>query len=113
MAVAVLGLALVAAQLARVWPRNVDVTYALDPGVTEVDVDYLQDGEAVASVRFGQPATKTKLLRHTVRLQPGEYEARITVYRPDGRAVEQAKVLLVPTEGLTRFDLRETTHRSQ
>jgi len=93
--------------------RNVEVAYSLDPGVTELDVDYLQEGEAVASARFEQPKAKTVLFRHTVRLQPGEYEARITVYGPDGRGVEHGKVLVVPAEGLTRFDLREATSRSE
>ncbi len=100
-------------QLAGVWPRNVDVAYTLDPGVTGIDVDYLQEGKAAASVRFRQPDAKTTLVRHTVRLEPGEYRARITVYRSDGGGVEHAKVLVVPTDGLTRFDLREATLRSR
>jgi hypothetical protein len=112
-AVAVLGVILVGSQLARVWPRNVEVSYALDPGVIEVDVDYLQEGEAVASARFRQPDPKTTVVRHTVRLQPGEYQARITVYRSDGPGVEHARVLVIPAEGLTRFDLKEASTRSE
>jgi hypothetical protein len=113
--IALIGMVFVGGLLARVWPRNVEVAYSLDPGVTELDVDYLQEGEgeAVASARFEQPKAKIVLFRHTVRLQPGEYEARITVYGPDGRGVEHGKVLVVPAEGLTRFDLREATSRSE
>jgi hypothetical protein len=111
--VALIGVIFVGNLLARVWPRSVEVVFTLDPGVTEVDVDYLQGGEAVASARFKQPDTKTTVVRHSVRLQPGEYQLRITVYRTDGPGVEHAKVLVVPAKGLTRFDLKETTTRSE
>lgn len=111
--VALIGVLFVGNLLGRVWPRSVEVAFTLDPGVTEVEVDYLQEGEAVASVRFKQPDAKTTLVRHSVRLQPGEYQAQITVYRTDGPAIEHAKVLVVPAEGLTRFDLKEATTRSE
>jgi hypothetical protein len=112
-AVAIIGAVVVGNHLASVWPRNVELAYALDPGIDELDVDFIQDGEAVASARFTQPEEKSALIRHTVRLQPGEYEARITVYRPDGPAVEHQRVLLVPAKGLTRFDLKEATKQSK
>jgi len=111
--IALIGVIFVGGSLARVWPRDVEVAYSLDPGVTDLDVDYLQEGQAVASTRFKQPDAKTTVARHTVRLQPGEYEVRITVYGPDGRGVEHAKMLIVPAEGLTRFDLKEATTRSE
>ena len=111
--IAVIGMIVVGSQLASVWPRDVDVAYALDPGVTEVDVDYLQKGEAVVSTRIRRSEAKTTLVRHTVRLQPGEYQARITVYGADGRGVEHARLLVVPAEGVTRFDLKEATKRSE
>ncbi len=113
MVVALVGVAFVGSLLAGVWPRDVEVTYSLDLGVTELDVDYLQEGEAVASARFKQPDAKTTVVRHTVRLQPGEYDVRIMTYGPDGRGVEHTKVLVVPAEGLTRFDLKEATIRSE
>jgi hypothetical protein len=111
--IALIGVAFVGSSLAGVWPRDVEVAYSLDPGVTELDVDYLQEGEVVASARFKQPDAKTTVVRHTVRLQPGEYQARITVYGHDGPGVEHAKVLVVPAEGLTRFDLKEATTQSE
>ena len=111
--IALIGVLFVGSLLARVWPRSVEVAFALDPGVTKVDVDYLQEGEAVASARFKPPDVKNSIIRHTVRLPPGEYHARITVYLLDGRGVEHAKVLVVPAEGLTRFDLKEATTRSE
>jgi hypothetical protein len=111
--IALVGVIFVGSLLARVWPRDLQVAYSLDPGVTELQVDYLQEGQAVASARFKQPDAKTTVARHTVRLQPGKYEVRITVYGPDGRGVEHAKVLVVPAKGLTRFDLKEATARSE
>ncbi len=111
-AIALIGAIFVGNLLAGVWPRDVEVAYRLAPGVTELDVDYLQEGEAVASARFKQRDTKIAVVRHSVRLQPGEYEVRFTVYGPDGRGVEHAAALVVPAEGLTRFDLREATIRS-
>jgi len=113
MLIALIGLVFVGSLLARRWPRSVEVAYTLDPGVTELDVDYLQEGEAVASARFKQLDAKTTVVRHTVHLQPGEYQARITAFGTDGRGSEHAKVLVVPAEGLTRFDLREATTRSE
>ena len=71
---------------ARGWPRNVEVAYSLDPGVTELDVDYLQEGEAVASARFEQSEAKTVLFRHSVRLQPGEYLYLRAVQQDGGAA---------------------------
>jgi len=111
--IAVIGIVLVGGQLARRWPRTVEIAYSIDPGVIELDVDYLQEDEAVASARFNQQEAKTALIRHSVRLQPGEYQARMTVYGSDGRAVEHRQVLVVPAAGLTRFDLKEATTRSQ
>jgi len=111
--IGLIGIVFVGGQLARLWPRTVEVAYSLDPGVIELDVDFLQENEAVSSARFTQRDPKTTLIRHAVRLEPGEYQARITVYRSDGPAVEHQQVLVVPAEGLTRFDLKEATTRSQ
>ena len=111
--IAFIGVVFVGSQLAGVWPREVEVAYTLDPGVIEVDVDYLQKGEAVVSARFRQPDTKATIVRHTVRLRPGEYQVRITVYEADGPGVEHVRRLVVPAEGITRFDLKEATTRSE
>jgi len=111
--IGIIGIVFVGGQLAQRWPRTVEIAYSVDPGVIGLDVDYLQEDEAAASARFKQQDPKTTLIRHAVRLQPGEYQARMTVYRSDGRGVEHRRVLLVPSEGLTRFDLKEATTRSQ
>ena len=103
--VAIVGVAVVANRLATVWPRNVDVAYEVGPGVVELDVDYIQDGEAVSSARFDQPDGKAKRFRHSLRLQPGQYEARITLYASEGPAREVARTLSVPAKGLIRIDL--------
>lgn len=104
--VAVVGVAIVANRLATVWPRNVDVAYEVGPGVVELDVDYLQDGVAVSSARFDQTDGKAERFRHSLRLQPGEYEIRMTLYASEGPAREVARTLSVPAEGLIRIDLR-------
>jgi len=113
MVVAVIGVIFVGSRLERAWPRNVEISYRVDPGSTAVDVDYLQESDAVASARFKLPEAKATVVQHTVRLQPGEYQARITVYGSDDRGVEHAKVLFVPGEGITRFDLTEATTRPE
>ncbi len=101
------GIAVVGGQLARVWPRDVELAYQPGPEVRRVDVDIVQDGEAVASARFRRPRGDGGPFRHTLSLQPGQYRAEITVYGPDGRGIEHSRPLIVPTGGLTRFDLRE------
>ncbi|MDH4282605.1 MAG: hypothetical protein OEV36_08140 [Myxococcales bacterium] len=104
-AIALLGVLLVGSQLARAWPRNVSIRYAVEPDVTRVEVDYLQKGRAVASVRFRQLDGRTRLIRHAVRLQPGVYEVRITLYRSGDRREGLVRELAIPTDGLVRFDL--------
>lgn len=111
--IAVIGALVVGNHLASIWPREVEVAYSVDPAVAEIDIDYLQEGDAVTSVRFRQSDAKSSIIRHAVRLQPGEYELRITLYSADGHGVEQRRLLQVPAEGLTRFDLKETTERSE
>jgi hypothetical protein len=107
--VAVVGVAIVANRLATVWPRNVDVAYEVGPGVVELAVDYLQDGEAVCSARFHTQDGKAQRFRHSVKLQPGEYRAQITVYASEGAAREFGRRLSVPANGLVRIDLRGTS----
>ena len=111
--IAVIGIAFVGSRLANVWPRNVEVAYEVGPQVEELDVDYMQADEAVASVRFDQRAKKTPVFRHTVRLQPGEYQIHITLYGQDGSAVEEHRELSVPATGMTRFDLKDATRSSE
>jgi hypothetical protein len=112
-AVAVIGMIFVGSLLAGVWPRNVEVSYTVDPGVAEVAVDYLQDGEAVASARFRLPDADTTVVRHTIRLQPGEYQAQITVYESDDRGVEHERMLVVPNDGITRFNVKKATNKPE
>ncbi|MDH3485103.1 MAG: hypothetical protein OEM16_12810 [Myxococcales bacterium] len=105
--IAVVGLAVVGGQLARVWPRDVEVAYQPSPEVRRVDVDIVQDGEAVTTARFNRVAGDDSAFFHTLSLQPGQYRARITVYGSNGRGVEHSRPLTVPADGVTRFDLRE------
>ena len=112
-AIAVIGTIFLGSRLAGSWPRDVDVRYTIDPGVVELQADYLQEGEAAASARFRQKDPKNRLIRHTVRLQPGTYEAQITLYRAEDGALQLSRVLKVPNEGPIRFDLKEGTGRSE
>ncbi|MGB3051231.1 MAG: hypothetical protein WBB42_09545 [Polyangiales bacterium] len=111
--IAIIGLLVVGNHLAGIWPRDVEIAYTIDPDVTGIAVDYLLEGDAVASGRFTQPDRKSADLRHTVRLRPGEYQARIIVYSSDGSGVEYQRRLQVPAAGLNRFDLKKATKRSQ
>jgi len=111
--VAVIGVAFVGSRLARVWPRDVELVYEVGPGIGELDIDYLQGGEAVASVRFTRSAPKTPSFRHVVRLQPGEYQIHITLYGLDGSATEQTRGIAVPTPGVTRVNLKAATQPSE
>ena len=111
--IAVIGLTFVGSRLASLWPRDTRVTYEVGPGIAELDVDYLRDEEAVASVRFAAAPEGEPFFRHTVRLQPGEYQIHITLYGRDGSAVEQARRLAVPARGATRFDLKDATGSSE
>jgi hypothetical protein len=106
MAIAVIGAVIVASQLAREWPREVNVSYEVGPDVTKLDVDYLQEAEAVASVRFRTEGGGERHFRHTVRLHPGEYRVHITLHGRDGSAIEAGRMLASPAEGVVRFDLR-------
>jgi len=107
MLIAVIGAVFVAGSLASRWPRDVDVTYEVGPEVTELDVDYLEGGQAVASVRFRAPEGGSPDFRHTVRLTPGQYRVHITLHGQDGWAFEEARMLDSPAASMVRFDLRD------
>ena len=110
--IAAIGIVFVASRLANAWPRTVEIAFQVGPEIRELDADYLQEGSAVASVRFGE-ATHLGGFRHAVRLRPGEYQIHITLHGKDGSAVEELRILAVPTEGLTRFDLRDAVETSE
>jgi hypothetical protein len=111
--IALIGVALVGSRLAEAWPRDVETVYEVGPGIGGLDIDYLQGGEAVTSVRFAQMTPETSAFRHTVRLQPGEYQIHITLYGQDGSATEYARRLAVPSAGVTRFYLEAATGSSE
>jgi hypothetical protein len=111
--VAVIGVAFVGSRLAHVWPRDVEVVYDVGPETLGLDVDYLQGGEAAASVRFTRSTAKVPIFRHVVRLQPGGYQIHITRYGLDGSAEEQTRRIAVPAPSVTRVDLRAATGSSE
>lgn len=111
--VAIIGIAFVGSRLAAVWPREVRVAFDVGPEVEELAVDYLQDGEAVMSVRFRGPEEgKAQVFQHTVRLQPGAYQVQITRYGRETLGIEEVRALSVPASGVTRFKLKDATDGS-
>ncbi len=56
---------------------------------------------------------KAGVIRHVVRLQPGEYEVHITLYGQDRSATEQLRGLSVPAARATRIDLKAATGSSE
>ena len=82
-------------------------TIDIRESMKKLDVDYLDGEEAVVSARFKQPDSKTTVFRHIVRLQPGEYRALVPLHWTEGPATERTRRLVVPAEGVVRFDLRE------
>ena len=111
--IALIGIIVVTQRLAARWPRSVEVSYEVNPDITELDVDYLDGDGAVVSARFKQPDSKTTVFHQNLRLQPGEYRALVTLYRAQGLATEHTRRLIVPSEGAVRFDLREIPTRSE
>ena len=104
--IALIGIAVVAGYMGKVWPRNVAVRYLFPPDVARFDVDYTLEGEAMLSARFVTEGQATGSLSHELELQPGQYEARITVYDAAGVGVMVTRPLVVPADGEVRFDLR-------
>jgi hypothetical protein len=104
--IALIGIAVVAGYMAKVWPRKLAVRYLFPPDVARFDVDYTLEGEAMLSARFVTEGHETGSVSHELELQPGEYEAEITVYDAAGVGVVVTRPLIVPTDGEVRFDLR-------
>ena len=106
--IAVIGVAFVGHRLTRLWPRTLSVSYDAGPKVTDLYVDYVLDDAAIRSVRLRSRREQPGLFRHRVRLKPGAYELRITVYRKSEAATETSRHLTVPMPrpGDVRFDLR-------
>jgi len=110
--VAIIGIAFVGSRLAAVWPREVRVAFDVGPEVEELAVDYLQDGQAVMSVRLRRPEGKAEVFKHTVRLQPGAYQVQISRYGQETLGIEEVRALSVPASGVTRFNLKDATDGS-
>ena len=109
--IAVIGVVVVGQTLADAWPRETPIIYEVGPDVGELDVDFLQNGEAIHSVRFRRAYRSSQTLAHTPRLAPGRYQLHVTVRVQDSGAAEVVRALVVPTgtEGPTRIDLRALT----
>ena len=104
--IALIGIAVVAGYMAKVWPRKVEVRYQFPPDVARLHVDYTLEGEAMVSTRFVTAGREDGSVSHSFELQPGEYEARITVYDAAGVGLVLTRPLIIPADGEVRFDLR-------
>jgi hypothetical protein len=75
------------------------------PNIGELDVDILQEGEAVLSARFQRAAESRPRFTHETKLRPGRYQLHITMRDRDDSTFEEVRTLVVPTEGPARLDL--------
>ena len=103
--IAVIGIFVVARTLAQAWPRETPIIYDVGPNIGELDVDILQEGEAVLSTRFQRSAERRPRFTHEPKLRPGRYQLHILVRDRDHSTFEEVRTLVVPTEGPARFDL--------
>jgi len=103
--IAVIGVFVVGSTLADAWPRETSIIYDVGPEVGELDVDLVQHGEAMSSVRFRRPPESRQWFSHAPRLRPGNYQLHITMRERDGSAFEDVRTLRVPTDGPIRFNL--------
>ncbi len=103
--IAVIGVFVVARTLAQAWPRETPIIYDVGPNIGELDVDILQEGEAVLSARFQRAAESRPRFTHETKLRPGRYQLHITMRDRDDSTFEEVRTLVVPTEGPARLDL--------
>jgi hypothetical protein len=96
------GVLLVASQLLRAAPRDVEVDLKLGPAhrqFVEVRVAYVQQGEEVHGVAFKFPDGAPGLLHHSVHLPAGEFEVHTELRPPHGRAIASIGRLQAPSDG--------------
>ena len=92
-------------RLTRIWPSTVKIEYDLPAQITQLDVDYTLNGDAMLSARFGKSMTETEKIQHELKLQPGRYDVIFKLYDGDHSVSEITRTLLVPNEGMVRFQL--------
>lgn len=106
------GVLLVASQLIRAAPREVEVELKLGPGhrqFVEVRVAYVQQGEELHGVAFSFPNGAPGQLHHSVQLPAGEFEVHTELRPSSGPALASIGRLQAPSEG--RVVIRVPTDR--
>jgi len=96
------GILLVASQLIRAAPREVEVELKLGQDhrrFVEVRVAYVQQGEELHGVTFRFPHGAPGLVHHSVQLPAGEFEVHTELRPPSGRALASIGRLQAPSDG--------------
>lgn len=105
--VLVAGVALVGAHLFATMPRQVDIRYRVGAdhdGVTDARFAYTSGGEEMEGVAFHYAYGAPAVVRHQVRLPPGDYGVVASLSGPGVDRSVKAK-LEVPADGIVRIDL--------
>ena len=96
------GILLVASQLLRAAPRDVDVELKLGPDhdrFVELRVAYVQQAEEIHGVAFKFPNGAPERVRHTVQLPAGEFEVHTELRTSSGPILANIGRLQAPSEG--------------
>lgn len=96
------GILLVASQLIRAAPREVEVELKLGPNhrrFVEVRVAYVQQGEELHGVAFKFPEGAPGFVHHAVQLPAGEFEVHTQLRGASGPALASVGRLQAPSEG--------------
>jgi len=96
------GILLVASQLIRAAPREVEVELVLGPDhrrFVEVRVAYVQQGEELHGVSFTYPHGAPGQVRHAVQLPAGEFEVHTELRASSGPVLASIGRLQAPSEG--------------
>lgn len=104
LAVVLIGTFFVGKRLERAWPRGVDLQFKVGHGTEALAVDFVQDGEALKSVRFNLGSHPHPVIAHHIELVQGSYELVTTVYR-DGVATPSTHSLVVPSQSVAVIDV--------
>ena len=96
------GVLLVASQLIRAAPREVEVELKLGPDhrqFVEVRVAYVQQGEELHGVAFAFPHGAPGQVHHVVQLPAGEFEVHTELRSASGPVLASIGRLQAPSEG--------------
>jgi len=96
------GVLLVASQLIRAAPREVEVELKLGPDhrkFVEVRVAYVQQGEELHGVSFAFPNGAPGFVHHSVQLPAGDFEVHTALRSSSGPVLGSIGRLQAPSDG--------------